>query len=285
MPTLQRYKYAELLANLEGIDRWLHQLGLDSKQDRVHFAIDVLREAEHGFQEARAAGRAEKIGNIEEYMFGLCEALEIHDIYRAFRDEATDRLSSTLERALSGPHRPALENARNADGRNVGFELALAADLRLRGAAITLEEPDLKIMIDNHHYLLACKRPLRQAGIPACIRGATRQLREHLNNGGEQVHGVVAISVSRILNPGTHFFIRHLEVLGDRVQELLTENKIHCQRAAREVPAICAVLFHIATPGEIDGLLVRMNFSVLFDAGVPSAAFERLARHVGPLYD
>jgi hypothetical protein len=42
MPTLQRYKYAELIANLEGIDRWLHQLGLDSKQDRVHFAIGVV---------------------------------------------------------------------------------------------------------------------------------------------------------------------------------------------------------------------------------------------------
>lgn len=284
MPTLQRYKYAELIADLEGIDCWLDQLGLDLKPDRVHFAIDVLRQAECSFQEARSTGHATKTGNIENYMFGICEALEIRDIYRAFKDERTERLASTLERALSGPHRPALENERNADGRNVGFELAIAADLRLRGAAITLEEPDLKLTIDYHHYLLACKRPLRQSGISACIRGATKQLRENLSDAGEQVHGVIAISVSRILNPGTHFFIRHLEVLGNRVHELLNENKAQCQRAARDVPAICAVLFHIATPGELDGILVRMTFSVLFDAGVPSVAFDRLAHQIEPMY-
>src|SRR4029077_8568134 len=119
----------------------------------------------------------------------------------------------------------------------------------------------------------------------ACIRGATRQLRENLEHAGEQVHGVIAISVSRILNPGTHFFIRHLEVLGDRVQELLTENMAPCRRAARDVPAICAILFHVATPGDIEGTLVRMNYSVLFDAGVPSPAFELLGRHIGPMYD
>jgi hypothetical protein len=257
---------------------------LDSKQDRVHFAIDVLRQAERSFQEAQAAGRAAPIGNVDNDMFGICEALEFRDIYRAFKDEQTERFASTLERALSGPHRPALENEGNADGRNVGFELAIVADLRLRGAAITLEEPDLKLTVDGHDYLLACKRPLRHAGIPACIRGATRQLRETLNHAGEQAHGVIAISVSRILNPGTHFFMRHLEVLGDRAHELLKENEGKCQKAARDVPAICAVLFHIATPGEIDGVLVRMNFSVLSDAGIPSDAFERIARHVEPMY-
>lgn len=284
MPTLQRYKYADLIADLEGIDCWLDRLGLNSKQDRAHFAIDILRQAERDFQEAQAAGRAAPIGDVDNYMFGICEALETRDIYRAFKDERTERLASTLERALSGPHQPALENERNADGRNVGFELAIAADLRLRGAAITLEEPDLKLTVDGHNYLLACKRPLRHAGIPACIRGATRQLRKALNHDGEQAHGVIAISVSRILNPGTHFFIRHLEVLGDRAHELLKENEDLCQKAARDVPSICAVLFHIATPGKLEGVLVRMNFSVLYDVGVPSAAFERIACHIDPMY-
>ncbi|HEY2499764.1 MAG TPA: hypothetical protein VGK24_22105 [Candidatus Angelobacter sp.] len=285
MPRLQRYSYADVLSDLDGIDDWLQRLGLVAKQDRIHFAIEVLRRAEENFRQS-GGRQPEVIGNNDDFIFGVCEALEIRDIYRAFNNEPKERIAPILDRALSGPHRPADENEQNADGRNIGFELAFGADLRLRGANVELEEPDLRLSIDGHTYLLACKRPRRAESIRACIRDAVRQLRTSVvDEANQQASGIIAISVGRILNPGTHYFTAHLEVLGDRVLELLEANKNHGRRAARDVPAICAVLFHIATPGEVEGILTRMSYVVMYDAGVPSAAFDHLADHIAPMYE
>lgn len=113
---------------------------------------------------------------------------------------------------------------------------------------------------------------------------AGRQIRESLASAGQPASGVIAISVGRILNPGTHYFAAHLEVLGDRVLHLLEANMRDCQRAARATPNICAVLFHVGTPGHQADLITRMTYSVLYDAGAPSEAFERLARNIEPLY-
>lgn len=141
MPSLQRYRYEDILADLNRVDCWLAQLGLAAKQDRIHFVIEVLRQVEAEYQRVQRGEPADEAADVRDRMFAICEALEFRDIYRAFRYEPPERIIRVLERALSGPHRPADENQRNADGRNIGFELALGADLRLRGVTVHLEEP------------------------------------------------------------------------------------------------------------------------------------------------
>jgi len=285
MPYLRRHRFADLLADLEGIDCWLQQLGLERKQDRAHYAINVLREAERGFQQFRDTGQPARVGHVDDYIFGICEALEVHDIYDAFSQEPRDRIGPRLDRALSGPHRPAQENENNADGRNIGFELALGAELRLLGATIALEEPDLQLVCGANRYLLACKRPARRQGIESCLRGARRQLEANLQGADDNTYGVAVISVGRILNPGTLYFAADNERLGDRVQALLHENARHCCEVVRRHPAICGVLFHAATPADRgDGLLLRMSYSVLYDGGRPSAPFQQLGNYLRPIY-
>jgi len=285
VPYLQRYKFADLIAELAGLDCWLEDLGLKSKQDRVHFAIDVLHQAENAFQRMRATGEPARAGNVDNYIFGICEALEIRDIYLAFRDEPKDKLAPILERALSGPHRPADETERNTDGRNIAFELALGAELKLRGADVTLAEPDLRVSTAGGTYLLACKRPAREQSIRAAIRSASQQLDENLQNSDQDVFGVMTISVSRILNPGTLFFGGHLERFGDRVQALLADHNRDSERAIMRHPSICAILFHAATPNNQGDGLFRMSYSVLSDCGRPSEAFRRFGLVLKPVYN
>lgn len=285
MPYLVRHRFADLITGLEGLDCWLRALGLEARQDRAHFAVDVLREADRGFQRFRDTGEPARVGNINDYIFGICEALEIHDFYQAFRHEAREQIAPKLQRALNGPHRPALENEDNADGRNIGFELALGAELRLLGAETALEEPDLQLTCGENRYLMACKRPARRRGIESCLRSARKQLVANLENAGGNTYGLAVISVSRVLNPGTLYFGRELERLGDRVQALLDENLHHSREAVRRHPAICGVLFHAATPADQgDGLLLRMSYSVLYDGGRPSAAFQQLGDYLAPIY-
>jgi hypothetical protein len=163
--------------------------------------------------------------------------------------------------------------------------LALGAELRLLGATAALEEPDLQLVCGANRYLLACKRPAGRQSIESRLRGARRQLEANLQNADDRTYGVAVISVARVLNPGTLYFLAELERLGDRVQALLDENVRHCREVVRRHPAICGVLFHTATPADRgDGLLLRMSYSVLYDGGRPSAAFQQLGNCLGPIY-
>lgn len=283
MSPIRRYRYADILADLEGIDDWLARMGLPRRNDRIRFAIDVLRRAEAGLRATQENQQPEVIGDQENYSFGICEALEIRDIYLAFKDEPPEQIAGILGRALSGPHHPRNENDRNHDGRNIGFELAFGADLKLRGLAVELAEPDLNLVIENQRYLIACKRPRRRESIPTAIRMAARQLRENLRRAAPGTHGVIAISVSWILNPGIYFFVEHLERLGDRGQELLEANMEECRTSNRRGD-VSATLFHVSTPSDQQGLLTRMTHFNVYDNGVPSAAFDLLGEHLTRAY-
>ncbi len=195
-------RFSEILGTLEHLDRWLTSLGIKPNRDRIHRALEVVRQAHEGWKKLRETGKPTKIGNVDDYYFGLVEAMEFCDVFRAFRCENPASLGTKLERALSGPFRPADETTKNSHGRNTMFELALAADLKLRGADVAIGEPDIKLTIDNHRFLIECKRPFREDSIRANIRGAADQLESSLKADAGAT-GIIAISVSRLFNPGT----------------------------------------------------------------------------------
>ena len=159
-----------------------------------------------------------------------------------------------LERALSGPAQPVDENQKNSDGRNVWFELALAADWKLRGASIRLGEHDLQLFRDNKKFLMACKRPASEHSIRSNIRGAISQLNENLNENlrlaQEDVFGVIAISLSRVLNPGNKYWSGNLEQLGNLLHGLMQQYTPFWQDADAD-PRIRSILFHVATPSDV----------------------------------
>lgn len=263
MPTL---KYAALLSDLEKLDPWLHRLGLDPKNDRAHSAIEILREAESISKGEKAPPKSG-----EKFVFGLTEALEIHAIYMAFENEDPTLLKEKLARAFSGPHRPADETSANSDGRNVMFELSLAAEMRFRGLPIRIGEPDILLDI-GPGFFIECKRPFKESSIRSSIRGAADQLGENLKN-TEGKFGIIAVSASRLLNAGDKLFVAPsedigVERLGDLLETLARENQHSWQKIERN-PRICAVLFHVSTPAVFQNkdIIYQLSYVQVFAIG------------------
>jgi hypothetical protein len=176
---MQTFKYSDLLHHIEGFDDWLRSLGLTPRPDDwIHQAFETHRMADTATRKGRETGEYSKIEG--EHLFPLTEALEAHDIFLAFEKEPSEVLAQTLGRALSGPAQPVAENQKNSDGRNVWFELALAADWKLRGATVRLGEPDLQLFRENKKILIACKRPGSEHSIRSNIRAAISQLNDNL---------------------------------------------------------------------------------------------------------
>ena len=155
---MESFTYSELLRRLDGFDAWLIRIGLTPRpNDRVHEAIKMLRKADAASRKGRETGIYSDIQPRE--WFPIIEALEAHDVLLAFQNDSPTAIAPSLKRALSGPLHPSDETARNRDGRTVWFELALAAEWRLRGALVSLEEPDLRLTSNGVPFLVACKRP------------------------------------------------------------------------------------------------------------------------------
>jgi hypothetical protein len=247
---MQTFKYCDVLQRLENFDNWLISLGLRPRSnDRIHQAFNTLRMAEAASRKGRETGEYSKIQ--AEHLFPLIEALEAHDVFVAFEKESSEALANALKRALTGPTQPVDEkNEANRDGRNIWFELALAAEWRTRGATVRLGEPDLQLLRDNKTFLVACKRPASDNSVRSNIRGAISQLNDHLRLASQDVFGVVAISLSRVLNPGDKYWSGSLEELGSLLHQMMLHYRLYW-RSADPHPRICAILFHAATPSDV----------------------------------
>ena len=210
---METFKYSDLLQRLDGFDAWLVSRGLRLRSnDRIHHSFSVLRRAEEASRKGRETGVYSEVQPGD--WFPVIEALEAHDVLLAFQNDPSPVVGPALKRALSGPLHPIHENARNRDGRNIWFELALAAEWRLRGASVILGEPDLRLTREGVTFLIACKRPATTESIEANLRDAIKQLRRNLDSSPSGTFGVAAISLTCAFNPGDKVFSG--EILGLR---------------------------------------------------------------------
>jgi hypothetical protein len=258
----QGITYWQILGELEGFDAWLNTQGITVQpNDRIHQALKWLRKAAEASQRGRETGNFTRIEPRD--WFFMVEALEAHNVFRAFRDDPTAAFTAELRRALSGPEHPTLETTSNRDGRNVWYQLALGAAWKLRGAQVEIREPDLRIYREGFTFLLACKRPAKDHSVHANIRGAVTQLREALSSMPPGTYGVVAINLTCVLNPGDKVLVGDPAGLG-RIVESYIEKHAKDLRSIND-PRICCALFDATTPG----------------SGVPTVDMTRVYHAIG----
>jgi hypothetical protein len=109
-------------------------------------------------------------------------------------------------------------------------------------------------------------------------------LDEHLAGTDGNTHGIMAISLSRILNPGDKFFAREEERLGDILERHVRDNERYWATADLN-KSISAVLFHAATPADSGKGLLRMTYSVGAPVNGETPAFQAVAAHLRRLYE
>jgi hypothetical protein len=279
---MDTFKYSDLLLRLEGFDPWLSSLGLTPHlNDRIHQAFKILRKAEEASRRGRETGTYTDIQ--PEDWFPLIESLEAHDVFTAFQNDPSTAITGALKRALSGPALPIDENPRNRDGRNIWYELALAAGWKLRGATIVVAEPDLQLIRDGITFLVACKRPAKERSIHANIRDAVEQLQDNLDKAPQGTFGVAAINIGCVFNPGNKVFSGDLSALGGLLGEELDKHKRYLLSV--DDPRVCCVMFDVATPsvGGQDVDLMRASYSVAQELKYPSVGSRTFKEHAGDM--
>jgi len=279
---MEAFKYSDLLHRLEGFDTWLTGMGLTPRpNDRIHEAIKILRRAKEASRKGHETGIYIDIR--PQDWFPIIEALEAHDVLTAFHNEPSPAIAGALKRGLSGPTQPIDENPKNRDGRNIWFELALAAEWRLRGASVMLDEPDLRLTRDSITFLVACKRPANEQSIHVNICAAIKQLQRNLDKTPAGAFGVAAISLSCVFNRGDKVFSGEMNALGKLLNDEFSKHVPYL--LSINDPRICCVMFHVVTPsvgGEVVDLM-RASHTVAWDLDYPSVGSKTFREHAADM--
>ena len=175
--------FVDVLEFLKDLDPWLRSLGIGPKNDRWHEALKVAAEAQEQIERIR---RGQNRQVIENYISGLFDATEIHEIFRAFGNMNSAALQEKVSRAISGPIAPLGEQPKNSTARNAMFELSIAADWKNGGAHVVLGEPDIELILAGTRFIVECKRPFYDRSVRSNIREAASQLGAELNKPGNE---------------------------------------------------------------------------------------------------
>ena len=176
---MQVASFDDVLEFLKDLDPWLLSLGIKPKNDRWHEALKIAAQAQKQLQRI---GRGETRQFVDNYISGLFDAAEIHEIFNAFGTTNTPALQDKVLKAVSGPIAPLSEQPSNSKARNAMFELSLAADLKNGGAHVILGEPDIEFILALTRFLVECKRPFYDHSVRGNIKEAASQLGSNSTN-------------------------------------------------------------------------------------------------------
>ncbi len=220
----------------------------------------------------------------------LTEGVELVESLPFIRTVPRDRIGRKLALILQGPSRPTDEDANADEARTLLFNLTMASKLWRAGLAPELGSPDIRCAVDGRALFVECKRPISRRGARRAYTDALGHLAAALRRAPADARGIVALSITRFVNPGDRLFVHEREAVG---KAHLSDEMIRlAQWLMRANPwptppeGMIGLLWHIIMPGfdrseNLLGTLQQVNVQPMrppgsADGGLLQAVFSKL---------
>jgi hypothetical protein len=154
----------------------------------------------------------------------LHESQELVDACDGFVDLTQPGLRRRIEKALEGNRELQVETPEKGEPRNYLFELVIAGLLKRAGFNIYLDrDEDIFCEFGGKPFFVECKRIHSHARLQERIDEAACQVGKRCDDARTpKARGIIAIDVSKLLNPGTGLFhCLTLEALSSECSNLL----------------------------------------------------------------
>lgn len=218
-------------------------------QERIQRLCEILQA--YPVEQLPAEIEAELKKENLDYVLSLTESVEFISAVSFLKTCDEDVVWRKIVTVLGGPPLPDDENENSNEARNTLFELNLVSKLRHAGIDATPGmRADIECNVGDEHVLVECKRPFREHNVARQISKAGRQLRKRLSTFPSGSRGVIAISLSKIMNPGVKFFVyleesSAKETLSQKLEAVADSTKSAWDGLGRK---IIGILFHVITP-------------------------------------
>ena len=189
---------------------WMAGLGIKLNPGRTSHYEKIVRHWNDTYKTATIDEWRQRFPDFVSSIFELFDFLEI---YKAFEDVPCQQLTSVIEKlqkGVNGPINAADETPNSTAARNFLFEVVVAAKAHHpdKGIeAILNARSDTGISLNGKKIWIECKRVTNVDRIKSNVRKASSQLEEILaGEVGSGHRGIVALDVSKILNPNDGIF-------------------------------------------------------------------------------
>lgn len=247
--------FASILSGLDTLEAVAVSEGLATRPTRLQYYRDITQ----GLLEASGRNEADRFAKQHGLVHVLSVLTEAHELagITAFLLSLPfavrrDRISAILDGAAS----LARERSTCNRPRNIAFELHLAGRLASKGIPVELT-PTIDIVA--HHPLgtvfIQCKRPFVPHKYEKLGRKAFHQLERDLAEAPPATRGLIAISVSRLVNPrGSAFGFQQLPALSQLGTWLHPFRDKHLRFwASLRHPQILGGILHLTVPVFMQG--------------------------------
>jgi hypothetical protein len=260
--------FSEHYADIQAAFGWMVSLGVKISQGR----IDKYREDCTTISEHSEAGTTKEMLVSHDYirlMNSVIESHEIVGIWKGLRSIQDPKLVEDLKHVPWGQTmlKDEVSDRSGSKARNDAFHLYFKSLLVRAGFPVTPHHRcDIVLNYEGQEYMIECKRPFRDNGVEESLQKAKRQLRDHYKEDPRR-RGFIALSVSRIPNPGTK------EIRADTREEMsvktaqaireIYDRHVHLVDKIKE-PETLGVIVYLKAP-VILGKLLMLSDSILFD--------------------
>ena len=209
MPEHIRLCDEQFIRNFADILAWAERQGV-SRHSRFHTYgrnIDLLNQVRTEEETIQLGKQLQREDRLTEVASSMSESIELMETIPPLRDHNVAIPSDLVRKAFSGPVDAFRENATSNQARNAMFELTTAAMAARNGwrPDLTQRNPDVSFNFEGRCVKIECKRVLSIAKFLPRLKEGTKQLGKIVDTGKGDV-GIVAISLSKLSNPGHIYF-------------------------------------------------------------------------------
>lgn len=255
--------YAEMEQQANTASDWLASLGIDYYKTRIGRYISDIRRLRHA-HETNTLQVLTDNGEFPKLVNSLYESSELISIYEGLHPISSELLVARLRDFVKGTEFATSESTATSSNRarDVAFELFMASLFAKAHYQLDFgTEADLIANDDNNTYLLECKRPRSSHSVRSNVRAAAGQISRRLAKiaAKDCVYGIIAGSISRIINPEMKLVSASSEsTIGSYFREI-SDNFVqehHQHWSTLEEPRLLGVLLLLQTPAIIESVNV-----------------------------
>lgn len=204
--------YTDIYERYASAVSWMKALGIKISPGRTAHYEKVLRYWKDAYQNA---AQEEVSAAFPDFVSSNLEVQDFIEIHESFKDESFSRLSAIkekLSKGVNGPINAVEETSKSTVARNFLFEAVVAARAHRpeQGVKAILDaKSDTGISVEGKKLWTECKRVTSISAIENNVAKASRQaesiIRKQIGSGHR---GIVALDVSKILNPKDQIFVK-----------------------------------------------------------------------------
>lgn len=189
------YSIVKLLPDFEDALKWLEKYNINVHNSRMGLYLKEIKK----LVQLKSVDGLEAIATASDILF---EAIEILEIWSAFKNYHGSGLDARLQKALYGKNLRRDEPSQGSKERDFTFELWMNARISKAKYNVNLkDDADVRATQGNLEIFIECKRPISD-DVSVLLRKAFKQLqKKYENNNTIKFRGYVAITFERLCNP------------------------------------------------------------------------------------